>query len=143
MLQKNLTHDLVYFTEIGIGTPPQRFHLLIDISSPETFVSSIACENCASGDVKYDSSRSCSSNTNGTALEADYGYVVAAGKITVDNFDFDGFQVKNQPFLEAKKVEPVGLSWDNMSIILGIAGLTPSSAGSVLKNPSPFMSMVK
>lgn len=93
--------------------------------------------------MKYDSSRSCSSNTNGTALEADYGYVVAAGKITVDNFDFDGFQVKNQPFLEAKKVEPVGLSWDNMSIILGIAGLTPSSAGSVLKNPSPFMFMVK
>ena len=61
----------------------------------------------------------------------------------MDTFSFDGVQVKNQPFLEATTVEPIGLSWDDMSIIHGIAGLTPSSAGSVLLNPSPFVSMVK
>ena len=63
--------------------------------------------------------------------------------MTRDTFDFDGFQIKNQPFLEATVVESVGLSWDDMSVIHGIAGLTPSRAGSVLLNPSPFMSMVK
>lgn len=143
MLQKNLTHDLVYFTEIGIGTPSQRFQVLIDISSPETFVTSVKCEACASGDVKYDTSRSCSSKVNGSALEVDYGYIFASGNMTVDTFDFGGFQVKNQPFLEATTVEHIGLSWDDMTIIHGIAGLTPSSAGSVLNNPSPFMSMVR
>ncbi|MCJ1462832.1 Vacuolar protease A [Pseudocyphellaria aurata] len=142
-LTKIFTHDLVYFTEIGIGTPPQRFQVLIDISSPETFVTSVECESCTSGDVKYDSSRSHSSEVNGTYLEVDYGHIFASGNMTLDTFDFNGFQVKNQPFLEAKVVESIGVSWDDMSVIHGIAGLTPSSAGSVLNNPSPFMSMVE
>ncbi|KAL8724761.1 MAG: hypothetical protein Q9181_006690 [Wetmoreana brouardii] len=72
----------------------------------------------------------------------DYGYVRASGNLTIDNFQFDEIQVKSQPFLEAASVQPVGLSWDDLSIIHGILGLTPSSAGSALENPSPFMSMV-
>lgn len=143
MLQENITHDLIYFTEIGIGTPPQRFQVLIDISSPETFVTSVECRACAPGDVRYKSSRSCSSKVDGTALEVDYGYIFASGNMTIDTFDFGGFQVKDQPFLEATTVEPIGLSWDDLTIIHGIAGLTPSSAGSILDNPSPFLSMVK
>lgn len=143
MLQENVTHDLIYFTEIGIGTPPQRFQVLIDISSPETFVSSAECSACASGDVRYNSSRSCSSKVDGTALEVDYGYIFASGNMTIDTFDFGGVQVKDQPFMEATTVEPIGLSWDDLTIIHGIAGLMPSSAGSILNNSSPFMSMVK
>lgn len=143
MLQKNFTYDLIYFTEIAIGTPPQRLQMLMDISSPETFASSIECQKCLPGDVRYDASRSCSSKTNGTALEFDYGYMYASGNMTVDTFYLDGFQVKNQLFLEATTVEPIGLSWDNIGIIHGILGLTPSSEGSTLNNPSPFMSMVK
>lgn len=133
----------MYFTEIGIGTPPQRFQVLIDISSPETFVTSVNCEDCASGDAKYDSSRSLSSKVNGTTLEADDGYMFVSGNMTIDAFDFHGLQVNNQPFLDATIVKPIGLSWDDISIIHGIVGLTPSSAGSVLNNSSPFMSMVK
>ncbi|KAL8706774.1 MAG: hypothetical protein Q9201_000200 [Fulgogasparrea decipioides] len=72
----------------------------------------------------------------------DRGYLCASGNLTIDNFEFDEIQVKSQPFLEATSVQAVGLSWDDMSIIHGILGLTPSSAGSALKNPSPFMSMV-
>ncbi len=63
--------------------------------------------------------------------------------MTADTFDVDGYEIKAQPFLEATKVMPVGLSWANISIIHGILGLTPSCADSVLNNPSPFMSMVK
>lgn len=117
--------------------------MLIDISSPETFVTSIDCHTCASGDSRYDSSRSCSSKNNGTALEIDYGYLFASGNVTKDTFDFDGIQVKDQPFLAATTVQPIGLSWDDFSIIHGTIGLTPSSAGSVLKHPSPFMLMVQ
>lgn len=117
--------------------------MLIDISSPETFVTSIECNICASGDSRYDSSRSCSSKGNGTALEIDYGYLFASGNVTKDTFEFDGIQVEDQPFLAATTVQPIGLSWDDLSIIHGTMGLTPSSAGSVLKHPSPFMLMVK
>jgi saccharopepsin len=133
----------MYFTEIGIGTPPQRFQVLIDISSPETFVSSVNCENCASGDSKYDFSQSCSSKATGTALEFDNPYIFASGNMTIDTFNFGEFQVHNQLFLEATTVTPIGVSWDDMRIIHGILGLTPSNAGSVLNNPSVFMSMIK
>lgn len=142
LFQKNFTHDLVYFTEIGIGTPVQRFQVLIDISSPESFVSSVKCKTCAPGDVKYDSSASSSFQSNDTVLENDYGYVFASGHVVSDTFDFDGLKAKHQPFSEATTVEPIGLSWDDMGIIHGIVGLTPTSAGSVLRNPSPFMTMV-
>ena len=48
----------------------------------------------------------------------------------------------DQPFLEATKVQPIGLAWDDFSIIHGIVGLAPSSNGSTVNNPSPFKSMV-
>jgi len=142
LLQKNFTHDLVYFTEIGIGTPVQRFQVLIDISSPESFVSSVKCKTCAPGDGKYDSSASFSFQSNDTVLEIDGGYIFAGGHVVSDTFDFDGIKAEKQPFLEATTVQPIGLSWDDMSTIHGIVGLTPSSAGSVLNNSSPFMTMV-
>lgn len=100
------------------------------------------CKTCARGDVKYNSLASSSFKSNDTVLEVDYGYLFASGHVVSDNFNFNGFRAKNQPFLEATTVEPIGLSWDDMSTIHGIVGLTPSSAGSVLNNPSPFMTMV-
>lgn len=106
-------------------------------------MSSIHCATCYPGDVKYDSSLSSSYKANGTALVVDCGYMFASGNMTSDTFHFDGLLVKNQPFLEATKVEPIGISWDDMSTIHGIIGLTPSSAGSVLNNPSPFMTMLR
>lgn len=133
----------MYFTEISIGTPPQQFSVLVDISSPETFISSINCKDCATGDAKYDSSRSSSSKGNGVTLGVDYGYLFASGNMTIDTFSIFGCPIKTQPFLEATVVRPIGLSWDDTSIINGIVGLTPSSAGSALNNPSLFMSMVK
>ena len=115
----------------------------MDISSPETFVTSIECEDCQPGGVRYDASRSCSSRDNGTALEFPYVYIFASGNMTADTFYLDEFHIKNQLFLEATTVHPHGIAWDDISTIHGILGLTPSSAGSVLNNPSPFMSMVK
>lgn len=142
-LQRNFTHDLVYFTEISIGTPPQRIQVLIDISAPETFISSVNCEDCATEGTKYNSSRSCSSKVQETTLEVDYRYLFASGNMTIDTFGFSELHIKNQPFLQATVVRPIGLSWDDISIINGIVGLTPSSAGSIHNNPSPFMSMVE
>jgi hypothetical protein len=67
----------------------------------------------------------------------------ASGNVTIDTFDIDGFQVKNQPFLEAITVKQNGISWDDPSIIHGIIGLAPSIATSVLNNPSLLMTMFK
>lgn len=105
-------------------------------------MTSVDCKVCAPGDVKYESSKSTSFKSNSTALEVDYGYILASGNITLDTFNFGGYQAKNQAFLEATVVEPFGVSWDDMRAIHGIVGLTPSSAGSVLNNPSPFMTLI-
>ncbi|KAL9578772.1 MAG: hypothetical protein Q9212_005505 [Teloschistes hypoglaucus] len=78
---------------------------------------------------------------NGTALEMDYGYLYASGYITVDDFNVNSIQVKGQPFLEATTVQPIGSSWDDLSLIHGILGLAPSDTGSTLHNPSLFVSM--
>ena len=63
--------------------------------------------------------------------------------MTLDSFDFAGLQITHQQFLEAISVQPIGLSWKDVTIIHGILGLTPSSSGSSLGNPSPFESMVR
>lgn len=131
----------MYSAEISIGTPPQRFSLLVDISSPETFVTSINCRRCDTGDAKYDSSRSSSHKVNGTSLKVEYFHLSISGNMTIDTFGIFGCYLKNQPFLEASYVLSNGFL--ETDIINGIVGLTPSSAGSALNNPSPFMSLVK
>lgn len=59
-----------------------------------------------------------------------------------DTFHFGDLQVEDQLFQEANEVLPIGLSWDDRSIIQSIISLAPSSAESVQKLPSPFMNMV-
>ncbi|KAI9867981.1 MAG: Vacuolar protease A, partial [Pleopsidium flavum] len=139
--QKNLTHDLIYFTEIRVGSPPQPIQALIDISSPDSFVPSNNCTYCHPGGERYNSSASSSFHSNGTAINLDYGYLTTSGIVAQDTISFGGLQVEDQFFQEANEVIGVGISWDDMSIINSIIGLTPSSVGSVRKMSSPFMNM--
>ena len=139
--QRNLTHDLIYFTEISVGSPPQPIQALIDISSPDSFVPSRNCSTCKPDGWRYDSSTSSSFRFNGTATNLDYGYLTTSGTVAQDTFHFSGLKVENQSFQEANQVIGVGISWDDRSIINSIIGLTPSSAGSVKKMSSPFMNM--
>ncbi len=132
----------MYFTQISIGTPPQHFQVLVDISSSDTFVTSIDCVMCSPGGARYNPEASTSFHPNGTAIDIDYGWMLISGNISLDTFSFNNFDIRSQMFLNAHRVQPVGLSWDNIAAIHGIMGLTPSSAGSGLDIPSPFMTMV-
>ena len=67
--------------------------------------------------------------------------MIVSGSVSQDTFLFSDRSIKDQKFLEARSVQPIGLSWDSMDDIHGIMGLTPSSAGSSLKIPSLFMTM--
>lgn len=82
---------------------------------------------------------------SGNALKVDDGYMYSSGpgRVTIDTFAFDGFHFENQIFLEATTVELIGLPWDDITIIYGIAGLTPSSTDSILSKSTSFMFMVK
>ncbi len=141
-VQRKFKHDLVYWTEIGMGTPPQLFPVLVGISSPGTFVMSINCHHCAPGDVRCDSSKSSTFHENSAANGIWLWWVFTSGNMSQDTFHFDRLTMENQIFQKATDVEPIGLTWDNLNNIHGLLGLTPSSAGSKVNNPSIFMRMV-
>jgi hypothetical protein len=141
-LQSPFTHDLVYFAEIGIGTPPQLFEVLVDIGASDSWVSSINCKSCAPGDNRFNTSLSSSFVANETAVElANPMWLETSGNIASDILHIGGFEIAAQLFQEAIRVQAVGLSWDDLNLVHDLLGLTPSSAGSVVNNPSPFMMM--
>ncbi|KEZ46862.1 hypothetical protein SAPIO_CDS0185 [Scedosporium apiospermum] len=68
-----LKFDLAYAVDIGIGTPPKRFRMKVDISSPDTYVDDVAQSEkttCA-GHSFYDGQDSSTFHTNGTHLEVE------------------------------------------------------------------------
>jgi saccharopepsin len=140
-VQWNFTYDLVYFTKISIGTPPRPFQVLVDLASPDTFVTSSKCIDCCAGDTRYDPDLSSTSEPTTLSTTLDYGWLLASGNVTNDTFHLGGLKVKSQPFISANFVQPRGVSFDNLCLIHGFLGLTPSSAGSSLHSPSPLMSM--
>lgn len=92
-------------------------------------------------DAKYDSSRSSSAKINETSLKVEYFHLSASGRMTIDTFGIFGCHIRKQSFLEATYVLSTGFV--ETDTINGILGLTPSSAGSVLNNPSLFMSLIE
>ena len=110
MRQKALTHDIVYFTEISIDTPPQNFPVLVDMSSSDTFVTSADCIHCRPGGVRYDSKASKAFSPNATATEIGHGLSLISANASQDIFSLNELNVENQAFLEAYRVRPVGSS---------------------------------
>ena len=139
--QKNLTHNLVYFTEIAVGSPPQPIQALIDISAQDSFIPSSNCTYCKPDSQRFNSSASSSFRSNCTAIDLDYSYLTTSGTVAQDTFHFGSLQVEDQLFQEANEVLPIGVDWDDRTIIQSIISLAPSSAGSVQNVPSPFMNM--
>lgn len=99
------------------------------------------CTYCKPHSQRYNASASSSFRSNGTAIDLDYYYLTASGTVAQDTFHIGDVQVEDQLFQEATEVLPVGLAWDDRTIIESIISLAPSSTGSARKLPSPFMNM--
>lgn len=143
--QKDLIHELGYFTEIGIGSPPQYFQVLLDVSAADSFISSVKCESCLVADDRFSGYNSTASSTyhpDGTPITVDYGTMNTSGIISRDTVHFGGLEIHQQSLQEAMEVNGAGPSWDDRSIIHGILGLTPSNAGSVHQLSNPFVTAV-
>lgn len=143
--KKNLTHELGYFINIGIGSPPQYFSVLLDISAADTFISSIRCKSCSSKREAfsgYNSTASLTYHPNNTSIRIDYGTVVTTGILSQDKFHLGDLDIEDQLFQEALIVNSAGPSWDDISIVHGVLGLTPSSVGSAQQIFNPFINAV-
>jgi saccharopepsin len=133
---------LAYFAEIQIGTPPRTFRVLVDIGSPETFVTSIDCgPSCAPPGDQYDPASSSTSQSSADSGKLDYGWLVATGNYTTDAFSIANLHLENQPFISASNVQINGIAWDDVYQVHGVLGLTPSAAGSGLNKSSPIVNL--
>ncbi|SPP79962.1 aspartic proteinase A2 [Drosophila guanche] len=97
-----------YYLPVTIGTPPQKFNLLIDTGSSNLWVPSSKCaatvKSCVSHN-QYDSESSSSYVANGTAFTIEYasnsqGGVALSGFLSQDTVTIADFAIQNQVFAE-------------------------------------------
>jgi saccharopepsin len=117
-----------YFSEIGIGSPPQIFKVILDTGSSNLWVPSESCTSIACYlHKKYVSSDSSTFKKNGTEFKIEYGSGSMVGFISEDDVMIGDIHIKGQHFAEATS-EPglafafgrfdgiLGLGWDRLSV---------------------------
>lgn len=126
-----------YSADISLGTPHQKFRVILDTGSSKFWVPSSKCRSDAcAGHNKYNSSASPTYKANGTAFSINYGLGFAEGFLSQDTLGVGNLNVRKQVFGEALKQTgaPVasfdgilGLAYDSLS-----GGVTP-----------PFYNMIR
>jgi len=128
-----------YFSEIEIGTPPQKFKVVMDTGSSNLWVpgrdcSSIACYLHS----KYDHEESSTYKKNGSEFAIQYGSGSLEGYISQDTVTIGDLVVKNQLFAESTKEPGLAFAFGRFDGILGLGYDTIA----VNKIPPPFYSML-
>ena len=118
-----------------MGSPTQYFQVMIDISGPDSFIMSASKEYSAG----YNASLSTSYKSNGTTATIDHGFLKTNGIVSQDTFHFGNLHIQDQSFQEATEVTGGRLSWDNLSIVSGVLGLSPSRGESAYGLPNPLL----
>ncbi|KAJ9100088.1 aspartic proteinase precursor [Naganishia cerealis] len=115
--------NLQYYAEIGLGTPPQSFKVVLDTGSSNLW---------------YDATASSSYKQNGSAFAIQYGSGSVEGYISKDVLEIGDLTVKNQLFGEATKEPGLAFAFGKFDGILGLAYDTIS----VNHIPPPFYNMI-
>ncbi|KAJ2774600.1 aspartic proteinase precursor [Coemansia nantahalensis] len=131
--------NVQYYGEIGIGTPPQKFRVLLDTGSSNLWVPSAECTSIAcSNHRKYDYTLSSSYAKNGTALAIQYGAGSVEGYLSQDTLTVGGISVEAQQFAEATSETQLAFEFARFDGIFGLGFDTTSANGVV----PPFYHMV-
>lgn len=126
-----------------MGTPAQRLRFLIDISSPDTFVTAQNCTCCCPGTNLFDASNSSTIDTYQSRIGLDLWWIHAQGNLTRDTFTLGSLKLDNQSFVNAGVIRYMGSSFDDYCVVSGILGLTPTGAGSSSNTSSIFEDMAE
>ncbi|KNG82124.1 vacuolar protease A [Aspergillus nomiae NRRL 13137] len=126
-----------YFSTIRIGTPPQKFKVVLDTASANLWVPSSKCKTYScKKHKKYKSALSQTYHKNGSEFEIYYGSGGMTGHVSEDMFTIGNLEVHEQLFGEATKVS--GFSNVKADGILGL-GFASISVNSIAP---PFYNML-
>lgn len=77
--------QLVYISDVKIGTPPQTFQVIADTGSSNLWVPDITCKgNVCANKHKFDKSKSSTYQNNGKPFTITYGTGSCRGNLGVD-----------------------------------------------------------
>ncbi|KAK6349997.1 Vacuolar protease A [Orbilia brochopaga] len=128
-----------YYSEIGLGTPPQTFKVILDTGSSNLWVPSKSCSSIACFlHTKYDSAESSTYKANGTEFKIQYGSGSMEGFVSQDTLTIGDLKVKGQDFAEATKEPGLAFAFGKFDGILGMGYDTIS----VNRMVPPFYQMV-
>lgn len=116
-----LLTDMIDFSEIALGSPPQTFKVVMDTGSSNLWVPSSGCNSIACYlHTKYDSSDSSTYKKNGTEFKIQYGSGACSGFLSQDTLQMGDLKIKNQVFAEVTEEPGLAFAFGKFDGILGL-----------------------
>ncbi|TVY81408.1 Vacuolar protease A [Lachnellula suecica] len=138
---------VTFLADIQIGTPPQPFRAVVDISWADLFVPSTKCDSSSACSVHqlYNSSNSKTYVEHGDPTNIHYAGIYTSGFKSEDTLRVAGLEIKNQIFEEATSLRPSPFYRDDkMDSVLGLSRFPLSFPGSDLSgSTSPWHNLIK
>lgn len=114
--------NVQYFADIGLGTPPQSFKVVLDTGSANLWVPGSECNSIACFlHAKYDSKASSTYKANGTEFEIKYGSGSVSGHLSQDLLTIGGLEIPKQVFGEATNEPGLAFAFGKFDGIFGLA----------------------
>ncbi|PQE14643.1 vacuolar protease A protein [Rutstroemia sp. NJR-2017a BVV2] len=137
-------NELLYITDVQVGSSKQKFRTLLSISDSDMFIPSTSCtKTCTPSHHLYDASLSSTHVSSSTVFERDYASCSVSGNLTTDTITLAGVSIPNQQFGSVASISRFtdpdwgNLEWD------GLLGLARSSTNSSNATGNPFSNMIK
>lgn len=146
--QQPLVYDLAYTVEVGVGTPPQLFNLMIDIATADTYLDSKEDQEddweCTSHNF-YESEASSTFETNHTLTNTQFMFKAfnASGEVSGDVFRLGSMEVADHRFINSVNNTAQGMWLDSLCPVDGILGFSPPEFASDINSSSAFATLAR